>query len=106
MATKQKLLTPVTPGEILAEEFLEPEGLSLTRLARELDVPTGRLSQIVNGKRAITADTALRLERYFGVSAQFWLNLQSRYDLKVARRKTWPAIELRVRSRNLAQATS
>jgi len=106
MAVEKQKLTPITPGEILMEEFLEPDSLSLNRLARDLDVPTGRLSQIVNGKRAITADTALRLEKYFGVSAQFWLNLQSRYDLKVARREIWPAIELRVRSRNPARATS
>jgi len=106
MAVEKQKLTPITPGEILMEEFLEPDSLSLNRLARDLDVPTGRLSQIVNGKRAITADTALRLEKYFGVSAQFWLNLQSRYDLKVARREIWPAIELRVRSRYPARATS
>lgn len=98
-------LTPITPGEILKEEFLEPLELSLNRLARDLDVPVGRLSEIVNGKRAITADTALRLERYFGVSAQFWVNLQSRYDLKKARREIWPSIEARVRSRAAAMAS-
>lgn len=106
MARKKQQLAPITPGEILMEEFLEPDGLSLNRLARDLDVPTGRLSQIVNGKRVITADTALRLEKYFGISAQFWLNLQSRYDLKVARREIWPSIELRVRTRQVAPAAS
>ncbi len=95
-------LTPIQPGEILKEEFLDPAEISLNRLARDLDVPVGRISEIVNGKRAITADTALRLEKYFGVSAQFWLNLQTRYDLKVARRELWTAIELRVRARPAA----
>ncbi|MCP4656131.1 MAG: HigA family addiction module antidote protein [bacterium] len=95
-------LTPIRPGEILKEEFLDPAEISFNRLARDLDVPAGRISEIVNGKRAITADTALRLEKYFGVSAQFWLNLQARYDLKVARRDIWPAIELRVRARPAA----
>jgi len=90
-------LEPITPGEILKEELMEPLGLSVNRLARDLDVPPARISEIVTGKRAITADTALRLERFFGVSAQFWLNLQSRYDLKVARRKLGAALEKRVR---------
>ena len=104
MASKRKDLTPITPGEILKEEFLDPLELSLNRLARDLDVATGRLSAIINGKRRITADTALRLEKYFGVSAQFWLNLQSRYDLKIARREIWPSIGPRVRVRQSAPA--
>ena len=87
----------IKPGEILKEEFLDPAGISLNRLARDLDVPAGRISEIVSGKRAVTADTALRLEKYFGVPAQFWLNLQSRYELKLARREIWPEIEARVR---------
>lgn len=95
-------LDPIQPGEILKEEFLEPLEISLNRLARDLDVSPGRISEIVQGKRSITADTALRLEKYFGVSAQFWLNLQSRYDLKVARREIWPSIESRVRLRGAA----
>ncbi len=93
-------LTPIRPGEILKEEFMDPFGISMNRLARDLDVPVGRISEIVNGKRAITANTALRLEKYFGVSAQFWLNLQVRHDLKVARRDLLPAIQQRVRPRN------
>ncbi len=102
MNEKERSLAPVTPGEILKKEFLVPLELSSSRLARDLDVPAGRLSEIINGKRAITADTALRLEKYFGVSAQYWLNLQSRYDLKIARREIWPSVEPRVRAREVA----
>ena len=102
MDKNEQRLEPITPGEILKEEFLVPLELSSNRVARDLDVPAGRLSEIINGKRAITADTALRLEKYFGVSAQFWLNLQSRYDLKIARREIWPSIEPRVRAREVA----
>ena len=76
-------LTPIHPGEILKEEFLEPFGLSMYRLAMDIDVPPIRVSQIVNGKRAITPDTALRLAKYFQTSPEFWLNLQS-YDLENA----------------------
>ncbi len=72
---------PVTPGEILLEEFLQPLGISQYRLAKEISVPQRRIGEIVHGKRSITADTALRLGRYFGMDAQFWLNLQTRYDL-------------------------
>jgi antitoxin HigA-1 len=72
---------PVTPGEILLEEFLQPMGISQYRLAKEIGVPQRRIGEIVHGKRSITADTALRLGRYFGMEAQFWLNLQTRYDL-------------------------
>src|SRR5210317_653419 len=91
-----KPLDPITPGEILREDFLEPLGISINRLARDLAVPPNRISEIVNGKRAITADTALRLQRYFGVEAQFWLNLQSEYDLRVMRRKIWDDIQQRI----------
>jgi addiction module HigA family antidote len=80
MATK---LAPIHPGEILLAEFLEPLALSQYRLAHDLSVPPRRINEIVHGKRGITADTALRLGRYFGTSAQFWLNLQTRYDLAV-----------------------
>lgn len=76
--------TPILPGEILVEEFLEPMGISQYRLAKDISVPQRRISEIVHGKRAITADTALRLGRYFGMEAQFWLNLQTRYDLLCA----------------------
>lgn len=72
---------PIHPGEILLEEFLRPMDISQYRLAKDISVPQRRISEIVQGKRAITADTALRLGRYFGMEAQFWLNLQSRYDL-------------------------
>ncbi len=102
MKEQERRLAPITPGEILKEEFLDALELSSSRVARDLDVPAGRLSEIINGKRAITADTALRLEKYFGVSAQYWLNLQSRYDLKIARREIWPSVEPRVRAREVA----
>ena len=72
---------PVHPGEILLEEFLEPMGITQYRLAKSISVPQRRISEIVHGKRSITADTALRFSRYFKMEAQFWLNLQSRYDL-------------------------
>ena len=77
---------PIHPGEILKEEFLEELDLSAYALAKALKVPVNRITGIVNGDRAITADTALRLSRYFGNSPEFWLNLQARYDLELARR--------------------
>jgi addiction module HigA family antidote len=80
--TKKKL-SPIHPGEILEEEFLKPMGISQYRLAKDISVPPRRINEIVHGKRSITADTALRLGKYFGISAQFWLNLQTRYDLEV-----------------------
>jgi addiction module HigA family antidote len=83
MATKR--LPPVHPGEILLEDFLKPLGLSQYRLAQALSVPARRINEIVHGKRAITADTALRLARFFGTSERFWLNLQAGYDLEVER---------------------
>jgi len=79
--TDQKL-PPIHPGEILLEEFLNPLGLSQYRLAQDIGVSPRRINEIVHGKRAITANTALRLARYFGTTAQFWLNLQTRYDLE------------------------
>jgi len=93
---EKELLDPITPGEILREDFMEPMGLSINRLARDLVVPPNRISGIVNGKRAITADTALRLQRYFKIEAQFWLNLQSEHDLRMVKRKTWSDIERRI----------
>ena len=84
-----KLLDPIPPGEILYEEFMQPLGVSINALAREIAVPPNRISEIVSGKRAITADTALRLGKYFGVSAELWLSLQDDYDLRVAKRTTW-----------------
>jgi addiction module HigA family antidote len=80
-----KKLAPVHPGEILLEEFMKPLGLSQNRLGRDLGVSPRRINEIVHGKRSITADTALRLSRYFGTSAEFWLGLQTDYDLDVAR---------------------
>lgn len=80
-----KKLAPIHPGEVLFEEFLEPLQLSQYRLAHSLSVPPRRINEIVHGKRAITADTVLRLARFFGTSEQFWLNLQARHDLEVER---------------------
>ena len=80
---KNEKLAPIHPGEILREEFLEPMGISQYRLAKNISVPPRRINEIVHCKRSITADTALRLGRFFGMSAQFWLNLQTRYDLEV-----------------------
>jgi addiction module HigA family antidote len=91
-----KLLDPITPGEILREDFMEPLDISINQLARDLSVPPNRISEIVNGKRAITADTALRLQRYFGIEAQFWLNLQNEFDLRMMKRKIWSDIERRI----------
>ncbi len=76
-------MPPIHPGEILQEEFLDPMKISQYRLALDTSVPPRRINEIVHGKRAITADTALRLSRYFGTSERFWLNLQTRYDLEV-----------------------
>ncbi len=90
---KEKRLDPIHPGEILIEEFMKPMGISINRLAREILVPPGRISAIVNGKRSITADTALRLGRYFDVSADLWIGLQAEYDLRVARTTIGPEIE-------------
>ena len=91
-----KLLDPITPGEILREDFMEPLDISINQLARDLSVPPNRISEIVNGKRSISADTALRLQRYFGVEAQFWLNLQTEHDLRMMKRKIWNDIERRI----------
>jgi addiction module HigA family antidote len=84
---------PVLPGEILLEEFLQPMGISQYRLAKEISVPQRRIGEIVRGKRTITADTALRLGRYFGMEAQFWLNLQTRYDLLRAEEELYERLE-------------
>ena len=78
-------LNPIHPGEVLAEDFLEPLGLSQYRLAHDISVPPRRINEIVHGDRAISADTALRLARFFGTSDRFWLNLQTRYDLEIER---------------------
>jgi addiction module HigA family antidote len=78
-------LNPIHPGEVLLADFLEPFELSQYRVAHDISVPPRRINEIVQGKRAITADTALRLARYFGTSERFWLNLQARYDLEIER---------------------
>lgn len=90
---KPKTLDPIHPGEILLDEFLKPMEISLNQLARDIDVPPGRISEIVRGRRSISADTALRLARYFSVSAELWLGLQLDYDLRVARREVGPKVE-------------
>ncbi|MDP2967861.1 MAG: HigA family addiction module antitoxin [Deltaproteobacteria bacterium] len=79
----KKKFNPIHPGEILLEEFLKPMGISQYRLARDIHVPPRRINEIVQGKRSVSADTALRLSRYFGLSERFWLNLQARYDLEI-----------------------
>ena len=86
-------LAPIHPGEILLEEFLEPLGISQYRLAKDISVPPRRINEIVHGLRAITADTALRLARYFGTSERFWLNLQVRYDLEVEKDRLGSRLE-------------
>ncbi len=91
MATK--FLEPIPPGETLSEDFMKPLELSINALARDIDVPPNRIGEIVGGKRAITADTALRLGKYFGVSPEIWLGLQVDYDIRVSRKTTWPKIE-------------
>ena len=79
----KKVINPIHPGEILMEEFLEPLGVSQYRLSKDISVPPRRINEIVHGKRSITADTGLRLARFFGTTERFWLNLQVRYDLEV-----------------------
>jgi addiction module HigA family antidote len=92
----KKKLEPIHPGEILSEDFLKPMEISINRLARDIAVPPGRISEIVNGKRGISADTALRLARFFGTSPDVWLGLQLEYDLRVAKRTSGMEIEKRI----------
>lgn len=94
--SNKDLLEPITPGEILRDDFMKPMGISMNQISRDIAVPPNRISEIINGKRGITADTALRLERYFGIEAQFWLNLQSEYDLRIIKRKIGADIEQRI----------
>lgn len=96
---KDKLLDLIPPGEILYEEFMKPLGLNTNTLARDIDVPPGRISEIVRGKRTITADTALRLGKYFDVSPEIWLSLQVDYEIRLTRRTSWPKVEPRVKVR-------
>lgn len=91
-------LEPVTPGEILLEEYLVPLSLSQNQLARDLDIPAGRINEIIRGKRSITADTALRLSIYFGTTPEFWLGLQADFELRIARQKALDSIKLKVHS--------
>ena len=94
---KSKQLANITPGEILQEDFLKPLGLSQYRVAMDIGVPPRRINEIVKGERAVTADTALRLGRYFQMSAQFWLNLQSHYDLEQERERFGKQLEREVK---------
>src|SRR5713226_3706211 len=91
-----KRLEPIHPGEVLEEEFMRPIGLSANALARRIDVPVTRISEIVRGNRGITADTALRLARLFGTSPDLWLGLQADYDLRIARRDLAGSIDGRI----------
>jgi addiction module HigA family antidote len=93
---------PVHPGEMLREEFMKPLGISINGLALELHVPVTRVSEIVNERRGITADTALRLARHFGTSADFWMNIQKDYELILTRQKSLKIIERQVRRRTVA----
>jgi addiction module HigA family antidote len=88
---------PIPPGELLLEDFMKPLGVSQNRLSRDIDVPVSRVAAIIKGERSITADTALRLGRYFGTSAKFWLNLQADYELRKLRSGGWAEIEKRIR---------
>jgi len=103
-AKTAKRIEPIHPGEILSEEFLEPLNITQYRLAKDISVPPRRVNEIVHGKRSITADTALRLSRYFGLSERFWLNLQSRYDLEREKDRLKGRIEeeVKVRERKTA----
>ena len=98
-----KKLAPIHPGEILLEEFLKPMGISQYRIAKEINVPARRINEIVHGTRAITADTCLRLSRYFGTSERFWLNLQTHYDIEVQKDRLGDTLDSEVRSLALAK---
>ena len=89
-------MPPIHPGELLLEEFLEPLALSQYRLAKDISVPPRRINEIVHGKRSISADTALRLSRYFGTTDRFWLNLQTRYDLELEKDRLGERLEAEV----------
>ena len=91
--TAETVMAPVHPGEILLEEFLGPLGVSQYRLAKAVSVPARRINEIVHGQRRISADTALRLARYFGTSERFWINLQARYDLEVEKDRLGAALD-------------
>ena len=99
---RSKKLPPIHPGEILLEEFLKPLGMSMNKLAEKLHVPANRITQIVEGRRGVTGETALSLARYFGTSAEFWLGMQKDYDLQVARDEFEAEVEREVRPRDRA----
>lgn len=95
---KKKTMKPIHPGEILLEEFLEPMGITQYRLAKEIHVPARRINEIVKGQRGITADTALRLSRFFGASERFWMNLQARFELEVEKDRLGNRLEREIKS--------
>ena len=99
MQRRRRRLPPVHPGEILREDLLKPLGISINRLGRDLRVPVTRMSEIVNGRRGITADMALRLQQYFGTSAEMWMGLQTQYELDLAKATRLPAIRKAVKPR-------
>ncbi|MEQ6884589.1 HigA family addiction module antitoxin [Salicola sp. Rm-C-2C1-2] len=92
-------VAPITPGEMLCEEFMQPLGFSAAALARELHVPTNRITSLINGQRSLTADTALRLARYFGTTPEFWMHLQADYELRRARQAVASTIEREISPR-------
>ena len=94
---RTRRLDPIPPGEILAEEFMKPNGISQNRLARDIDVNPARINDLVHGRSSITAAVALRLAKYFGTTPELWMNLQTGYDLRRARAAGWAKIERRVR---------
>ena len=99
-----KLLDEIHPGEILLEEFMKPMGITARQLAADIDVSPSRISDIVNGRRPVTADTALRLGLYFGMEPRFWLNLQTEYDMRIAARELHHKIAPRIRALHRAAA--
>jgi addiction module HigA family antidote len=101
---KTRKILPIHPGEILMEEFIQPMSISQYRLAKDINVPARRINEIVHGQRAISADTALRLGKYFGISAQFWLNLQSHYDLEIVEDRLGAKLAREVHTLTLAHA--
>lgn len=102
MSKRNSRMPPVHPGEILREDLMKPLGLTVNGLARELKVPVNRISEIVNGRRAVNADGALRLARYFGNTPEFWINLQAAYDLSITIHSSARRIEREVRPRKAA----
>lgn len=101
-----KLIPLIHPGKILKEELLKPYKISEYRLAKDINVPPRRINEIVHGKRAVSADTALRLSKYFKMSPEFWMNLQARYDLRMAKRKIMDELNCEVKILRLHKATS